>query len=92
MDKEYQISTETFIYDAYYGISSMPTKWPAHKVVLFDLPDKDVLTYKSRSGWIVVDRDTGKVYHERKAGVSGYGFNTAELAVDNYIIKYNEEW
>jgi hypothetical protein len=85
--KGYSISPKETTFETKYGISSESYHWPANKVKIADLPNNDIVVYKTKSGWIVADKTTGSRMGKERAGIGWKGFATKEEAVQNYIAK-----
>jgi len=83
--KAYTISKRTITYETRYGVDITPYKWPARKVTIVEKPEKDVLVYQTKSGWIVKDNDTGRSLGKERRGVGWVGFDTPKQAVGNYM-------
>ncbi len=91
MIKEYDINKTTVNYNAYYGVSSVPIVWKAHEVKINQLPDRDVIVYRAKSGWIGHDRPSGETIGKQRAGIGWLGFDTAEESVENFILQNDRQ-
>lgn len=49
----YTVSPETKPYKKYYGFSSVPTTWHAHRVRFKEFPKVHAVVYRTKSGWLV---------------------------------------
>jgi outer membrane biosynthesis protein TonB len=86
---DYMIDPKNFYYTYHpYGLAPAVTAtFPANYVKLKQFPDRDIIVFHGKSGWIVVDQKTGAKLGKTKTSEGWYGFNTREQAVENYLAK-----
>ncbi len=81
---EYTIGEEITVKRKYFG-DPYPHEFPGNEVTLTDHPDIDIVVYRGKSGWIILDQKTGATYGTKRAGIGWQGFDTNQEAVQSYI-------
>lgn len=91
VNPDYEISKTPKPYVTKYGLSNQEYKWDSYKVKIDKYPEKDLIIYKTNSGWILRDNDVGASLGKERKGIGWVGFGSKEEAVNNYISKIKQE-
>jgi hypothetical protein len=89
VNKQYKLGAKPIKYTFHpYALApSVTATFEAREVKLAQFPDKDIVVFHGKSGWVAADRKTEHRLGRLKSGGGWYGFDTPEEAAENYLAK-----